>query len=255
MKTRGLAVAVAFLLAIGATGAVYLYVSGVRKDAKTEVTDMATVIVSKQDIPAQTELDNLISSGAFTTLQVPVAAVVHGAVTDVSQLKGQSTAFPILEGEQITTARLQGSSTQVEGGVLGIPAGHKAVTLPVDIPRAVGGVLQTGDHITLYATFEDATVVNTDLEKLFEGESQEAPTKQEIGDFTMTVVADIEVLKVGLPTDQNSGSPALLTLSLTPEEAQRVVFAQEEGKIWVGLLPPGETGTAVPPLSVFQELQ
>ena len=255
MKTRGLAVVVAFLLAIGATGAVYLYVSGVRKDATTEVTNMATVIVSKQDIPAQTQLDNLISSGAFTTLQVPVAAVVHGAVTDVSQLKGQSTAFPVLEGEQITTARLQGSSTQVEGGVLGIPARHKAVTLPLDVPRAVGGVIQTGDHITLYATFEDATVIDTDLQKLFQGASQEAPTRQEIGDFTMTVVADVQVLKVVLPTDQNGGAPVLMTLALTPEETQRVVFAQEEGKMWMALLPPGETGTTVSPVSVFQAIQ
>ena len=63
MKTRGLAMMVAFLLAIGATGAVFLYVQGVRKDAKgTATPNMVTVIVSKQDIAAQSNLDNLISS-------------------------------------------------------------------------------------------------------------------------------------------------------------------------------------------------
>src|SRR5437667_6840136 len=138
MKTRGLAMMVAFLLAIGATGAVFLYVQGVRKDAKgTATPNMVTVIVSKQDIAAQSNLDNLISDGAFTTLRIPANAIVQGAVTDVSQLKGQSTAFPILQGEQITTARLQGSSTQVAGGVLGIPAGYKALSLPVELSRAV----------------------------------------------------------------------------------------------------------------------
>lgn len=253
MKTRGLAVTVAFLLAIGATAAVYLYVQGVRQDAKTTVTDMATVIVSKQDIPAQSNLDNLITSGAFTTLRIPTDAVVQGAVTDVSQLRGQSTAFPILQGEQITTARLQGSSTQVEGGVLGIPAGHKAVTLPFELPQAVGGVVQTGDHITLYATFNNVQVITGDIKKLLGGQGE--TQRRDIGDFTVTLVGDVQILGVVKPAQDSNGGLVLLTLSLTPRDAQKVVFAQEQGKIWVGLLPPGETGTSEAPVSVIEELQ
>jgi pilus assembly protein CpaB len=245
---------VAFLLAIGATAAVYLYVQGVRKDAKSTVTDMATVIVSKQDISAQTSLDSLINSGAFTTLQVPADAVVQGAVTDVSQLQGKSTAFPILQGEQITTARLQGSTTQVQGGILGIPAGHKAVTIPMDLPQAVGGVIQTGDHITLYATFEDVQVISGSLKQIFEGGGFETK-KRDIGDFTVTVVPDVQILRAVKPTEGSNESTVLLTLALTPEQAQLVVFSKEEGKVWVGLLPPGETGTSVPPLNVIEALR
>lgn len=254
MKTRGLAVIVALLLAIGATGAVFLYVQGVKKDAKGTATDMATVIVSKQDIPAQTTLDGLISSGAFTSLQIPADAVVQGAVTDVSQLQGQSTAFPILQGEQITTARLQGSSTQVQGGVLGIPSGHKAVTIPLDLPQAVGGVVQTGDHITLYATFDDVQIINGSLKQILAGAAIDTK-KHDVGDFTVTVVPDVQILKAVKPAEGTNNSTVLLTLALTPQEAQLVIFSKEEGKVWVGLLPPGETGTSVPPLNVLEALQ
>ena len=258
MRTRGLTVIVAFLLAIGATIAVYLYVQGVKQDAKTTVTDMATVIVSKQDIPAQTSLDNLISSGAFTTLRIPADAVVNGSVTDVSQLQGQSTAFPILQGEQITTARLQGSTTQVSGGALGIPAGHKAVTIPLDLPQAVGGLVQVGDHITLYATFDDVQVIGGggSLKQILEGKGLVSTKKFAIGDFTVTLVPDVQILKAVKPV-QGGGSEGtvLLTLALTPEDAQLVVFSKEQGKLWAGLLPPGESGTSVPPLSVIEALR
>lgn len=241
MKTRGLAIMVALLLAVGATSAVYLYIQGVRKDAKGQVSNMVSVIVSKQDIPAQTSLNNLISGGAFTTLQVPLDAVVQGAVTDLTQLRGKSTAFPILQGEQISTARLQGSSTQVEGGVLGIPAGHKAVTIPLDLPRAVGGVVQAGDHITLYATFDNVTLITPSLKKILQGK---VPQKRAVGDFTATVVPDVQVLRV-TPVEAS----VWLTLSLTPLDAAKVVLVEEQAKIWVALIPPGETGTPMPPIN------
>jgi pilus assembly protein CpaB len=256
MKTRGLAIMVAFLLAIGATAAVYMYVQGVRNDATGGVTDMATVIVSKQDIPARSSLDNLISGGAFTTLQIPLNAVVQGAITDVSQLNGKSTAFPILQGEQITTARLQGSSTQVEGGVLGIPQGQKALTLPMELTRAVGGVIQAGDHITLYATFDDVSIISSraTLNQLLGGKQAETK-KRDIGSFTVTVVADVQVLKVANSLADQNGGQSMVTLALSPEDAQKVVFSQENGKVWFALLPPGESGTTVPALNVVQVLR
>jgi hypothetical protein len=38
----------------------------------------------------------------------------------------------------------------------------------------------------------------------------------------------------------------MLTLDLKRRDAQNVVFAQENGLVWVGLLPPGEVGKPVP---------
>jgi pilus assembly protein CpaB len=253
MKVRGLAIAVAFLLAAGATGAVYLYVQGIQED-KTATPDTVSVIVSKKDIAAGTALDNLISSGAFSTLSIPTDALVQGAVTDVSQLEGQTTRFPILEGEQISVARLQNGTIQVAGGVLGIPKGHKAITLPLDLPEAVGGVVQAGDHVTIYATFQDQTASNGSLDSFLKGQPVEQ-SKFELGSFTITVVPDVQILKASVPSAEgtnNSNDKALLTMSLTPLEAQHVVFAQENGHVWLGLLPPDEKGTDVPAVSVLE---
>ena len=84
MKNRGMALAVALLVAAGATAAIFLYVQSVKKHA-TQPSATVTVIVSKNDITAGTKLDSLITGGQFTTLSVPTDAVVPGAVTSEAQ--------------------------------------------------------------------------------------------------------------------------------------------------------------------------
>jgi hypothetical protein len=43
-----------------------------------------------------------------------------------------------------------------------------------------------------------------------------------------------------------------VTMALRPRDAQRVVFGQENGSVWLGLLPPGQAGTAQPPFTTGQ---
>lgn len=252
MKVRGMAILVAFLLAVGATGAVYLYLNGVRQERKPSA-NMVSVIVSKQDIPANTSLNNLIKAGSFTITEIPADAVVSGAVTQLEQMQNRTTRYPIVAGEQITTARLQGSTNQPAGGLLGIPSGFKALTLSIDGPRAVGGVLQVGDHVSLYATFKDIKLITGDLRKILAGKI--AQKKVDVGDLTVTVVPDVQILKASTPAGSSgigsSSSEALqLTFALTPRDAQRVVVAAEEGTVWLALLPPGEEGAAEAPISI-----
>src|SRR5919198_3269785 len=148
MKTRGLAIALAVVLAGGATFAVFLYVQSIKDEnvPQAAAENMVTVIVPKQDLPAGTSLDGLISAGAFTTVRIPAEAVVPGAVTDLQQLQGRATSTFILQGEQISTARLQGSR-QPTGGLLGIPAGYRAASFQLEGQRVVNGVVQPGDHV------------------------------------------------------------------------------------------------------------
>jgi len=231
MKPRGLAMAVALLLAIGATSAIFLYVQGVKREAKPAASSV-TVIVSKKSISAGTQLNTLIQEGAFTTLSIPRDALVDGAVTSLPDLQNKTTASFILQGEQISTARLQGS-TQATGGVLGIPDGFQAVTIQLESQRSVSGFVQTGDHVVLYATLNS--------------KAQEP--------FTATLVPDVLVLKAsngsatpGAATSANS----LVTLALKPVDAAKVVLAQEKASIWLTLLPPNQAGTAQPPVTLGQ---
>ncbi len=68
MKSRGLVVAIAVVLAVLAAVGVIVYTSSVRDTAITEGT--TPVIASSQDIPSGTQLDPLIASNVFKTINV-----------------------------------------------------------------------------------------------------------------------------------------------------------------------------------------
>ncbi|MBW3595221.1 MAG: Flp pilus assembly protein CpaB [Actinobacteria bacterium] len=225
MRSRGLVIAVAFLLAMSATFVVYLYMRGVEQ--RSTGGRMVAVVVSDEDIPAGTTLDELIAEDHFSTIRVPEDAVVRDAVLSVQDLEGRETSAPILAGEQISTTRLRGSQ-QLPGGNLGIPDGYQAVTLPLETPRLAGGAIQQGDRVTLYGTFTNV-----------------ASAKGNAPAATVTLVADVEILEVTTPevTGETAQTAEMVTLALKAKDAQNVVFAQEQGSVWMSLLPPNERGT------------
>jgi pilus assembly protein CpaB len=237
MKSRSLIVASAILLAVLATIAVFTYVSGVKAEAET-AGEPVSIIVAKQDIPAGADLDDLISSGAFTSVFMPEDVLINGAITSLQQLEGRETVAAILRGEQIAPARLKGSGRELPGGILGIPEGQEAISLTLEEPQAAGGAVEAGDHVTVYATFDSR------------GPSGTAAT--------VTLVPDAQILRVERP-DVEGGDAAevdagiIVTLALAREDTQSVVFANEEGSIWFSLLAPGQPGLPGPAVT-FNEV-
>lgn len=256
MKARGAVVLLAFTLAALATGAVFMYVRQVEDGARVG-EEMVEVIVAKEDIPAGADLGSLISEGGFTTQRVPRDLVIDGAVTSLAQLDGQEAGSPILAGEQVLQARLRGEE-EVGGGILGIPEGFQAVTAQLEMSRVVGEVLRRGDHVTIYATFQNAGKFRADVRA--EGDEQEGTVRgsvEGVSGMTLTLVPDVEVLRVTTPTSSGVGSggqePKLfVTLALTPEDAQRLVFAKEQGTVWLALLPPGQEGVDGDPVTFLE---
>ena len=261
MKSRGVVVVLALILATIATAGVFLYSQGVKQDA-IKGGDLRDVIVSKVDIAANTEMDELIAADQFELLQVPVDAVVDGAVTDLAQLRGQRNTAFILAGEQIPISRVE--SGEIPGGVLGIPEGHQAISVSLDAPRAIAGALAGGDNVTIYATFTEVkiNIVQKDfLKSLQAGNVSGLTTQGELPSFDTTVVLapEVEVLRVARTTDaaaedqqaeqQAAQGAVSVTLAFLPDEAQRFVFAMELGQVYLSLLGPDEAGTELEPLT------
>ena len=246
MKGRGLVVFLALILATLATAGVFMYSRGVQEEAKTGGT-MAQVVVSKVDVPARTDLDQLIKDDQFKIIQVPENVVVDGAVTSLDQLAGKSNSVAILAGEQIPGARISGN---VPGGALAIPKGMEAITVSLDAPRGVAGAINTGDHVTIYSTFRDAPTKGAERETT-----------------TVVLVPTAELLAVFRPlasatfgSDEATAGEQLpnslaVTVALTPEDAQHFVFSMESGSVWFGLLPPDESGQPMEPITFAEVVQ
>jgi pilus assembly protein CpaB len=254
---RGVVLGTAIVLAGVAAGAVFMYVRGIQEETDA-AQERVSVVVAKEDIPPGTQLDPLLSGGVFARLEVPRTALIRGVVTTLDDLQGHETSSAILAGEQISTARLRGEA-EFGGGVLGIPEGHKAITLPLEAPRALGGVLRTGDHVSVYATFFEAGETSAKVKVDEAGTVTSATGKvTAVPGLTVTVVPDVQVLRAALPagaglgTSSEDGKTIHVTMALQPRDAQRVIFAMERGEVWLGLLPPNEAGAPEAPVSFLE---
>jgi Flp pilus assembly protein CpaB len=255
MRSRGLVVAIAAVLAVVAAAAVVLYTNGVKNDAVTGGS-LAAVVVANQDIPANTALDPLIDGGAFGELQIPSDAVVDGAVTSLAQLQGLTTTSPVLANEQIPAGRLS-SGELPDGGALGITPGNIALSVQVNSDAAVNGAITRGSYITVYATYDNPTIISAKSAEAAINEAA-AGTSKNLGAITVTLIPAVRVLDVVNPVPEaEGGAPAqgdvTLTLDLKPQDAQDLTYAQQTAAIRFGLLPPKDTQGHSLPFSAIPE--
>jgi Flp pilus assembly protein CpaB len=276
MRSRGLVVVLALILATLATAGVFLYSRGVRENA-LEGGDLRSVVVATVDIPANTDLNEFIRDGQFVTIEVPQDAAIDDPVTQISQLQNQRNSVFIFANEQIPIGRIRGG--QVPGGLLSIPEGYQAITVALEAPRAISGSLTGGDNITIYATFQDITLAAIDERSLRravkdasrptdQNATENTGTQGEVAvptfDATVTLVPQVEVLRVIRPTsgggiageqsnsDDSSSTTLQIILALTPEDSQKFVFAAEQGTLYLSLLPPDQEGVEQEPLTVAE---
>jgi Flp pilus assembly protein CpaB len=255
MRSRGLVVAIAVVLAVAAAAAVVLYVQGVKQDA-VEGGNLQTVIVATQDIPSNQRLDPLIDQGLFDEVRVPGDALIADPVTDVTELEGKTTVTPIIAKEQISQSRLSGADRPLN--LVGVSKGHVGVAFEFEAPRGGAGNIQPGDHVAVFATYQNTEILtgptlqqalNNNIPDTLQQKKVEAP------DFTVTLIPTVRVLKIENPSvdaetgEQSDSDRIRVTLDLLPEDAQAIVYAQEIGLVWLGLLAPedAETGVGQPP--------
>ena len=246
MKGRGLVVFLALILATLATAGVFMYSRGVKEDVQTGGT-MVPVVVTKVDIPARSDMDQLIKDDQFRIIQVPAGVVVNGAITSVDQLAGKNNSVAILAGEQIPAARISGN---VPGGALAIPEGMEAITVSLDASRGVAGAINAGDHVVIYGTYSDFTDIETG-EKVPTVTNVLVPTAELLAVFRPLASSTFGGGEESTSSEQIPGSLAV-TVALTPEDSQRFVFTMETGRVWFGLLPPDESGQPMKPISFAQ---
>lgn len=257
MRSRGLVVVLALILATLAVVGLFLYTRSVKEDA-TNGGALTEVVVSKVDIPANSDLNQLINEGQFELKNVPTDDLVQGAIQQVSELRNRRNSVPILEGEQIPLSRVEGG--KIAGGVLGIPDGLEAIVVALDAPRAVAGAMAGGDFVTIYATFTDVPLKQKKSQTTTSTASQTGPQQPAQGeDVTVVLVPQVQVLRVAVPQQENGVSGTVtsdttgnitVALGLKPEDAQKFVFALEQGKVWLSLLPPNGEGVELKPLTV-----
>ena len=134
---------------------------------------------------------------------------------NISEIEGSVVRGLIKAGEPIQKDKIV---TPKEGGFLSavLNPGTRAISVGVDVVSANAGFIFPGDHVDLLLTH---AVDNVDSKKSF---------------ATETFLEDIRVLAIDQQVnnpEKKTMVPKTVTLEVTPKQAEKVLVAQELGKI------------------------
>jgi pilus assembly protein CpaB len=226
MRRRLLAAIAALVLALVGTVVLVAYVRGAETRALAGVHTV-DVLVVQQPVPAGTAASEL--SGLVGVEQVPAKAAVEGRVTDLDDLSDQVATVDLQPGEQLRAARFAGPDELAAPGTVAVPAGTQEVSVLLEPQRAVGGRLVAGDTVGVYLSLGDPASTHVVLHRVLVTQVQGAPVPVESS-------GDVETASAG------SAAPAaslMVTLAVTAEQAEGVVFGAEHGSLWLSLEPDG----------------
>lgn len=259
---RVLTAVAAVVLAAVAGVLVWKYTDNAKKDAQRPFTQVE-IYVANKTIPSGTSLAAAIKNGMISR-QKFVQGDVPKTRLDPAQTEQQLTddfgqyvashnigeGLPILRTDFVTAGSIQsGVAGQLDSDNADLAKQNKqknleAVTLTFDDEHSVGGFLNPGDHVNAIVHIEVKDLLNT------KGNAQ--PVK-----VTAYLLENIKVLAVGsttsapqqtetttpsggtaTPTTQATLSRGLITLEVTPRQAEQLVHAKAEGTLTLSLNPP-----------------
>lgn len=235
-RTTGLVASV--VLAALASLALITYMRGVESRAFAGA-ETVEAWVARENIPAGMTAETAHGRGLLGTTELPRKALAAGAIASLADIAGKVAAIEIVRGEQILAGRFVAAGQH--GAGLAIPAGRQAMALEVEAPPGVAGFVVTGSRVSVIGH----------VDVLDAGGRTVEPRSQYL-------LQNIEVLAVGTRATEavDDGARAdtarraqvsdkvLLTLAVTPAEAEKLSFAMNEGEIWITLLPDGAKPSA-----------
>lgn len=199
--------------------------------------------------------------------------VPDGAITTVEQLRDVLTnrvaAGPISAGSILTTSQWTSITVDIVPLAEEIPSGKQAMTISVDNIKGINGFVEPGDRVNMIITLdipedllpdELSGIAEQPVAPPVEGAP---PVEETVGVVTYTrfvlqglpvlatgrdirpdaeapetvEVAEPETTPDGQPVEAEVGNETTFTLEVTPEQAERIAYAFENGSMWLTLVP------------------
>lgn len=181
--------------------------------------DMAEVIVAANDL----QVGARVEERDIKIIKIPSGDLPPGAPRRKADVVGHGVILPISKGEFILPNRLAGENAGAGLPAL-IPPGMRAVSVRVNEVVSVAGFVTPGTRVDVLLTGAPGPG----------GEQQ-----------TTTVLQNVAVIASGPRLERTSTGEAqntsVITLLVTPDDAQRLTLASNEGRIQLALRNPLDT--------------
>lgn len=175
----------------------------------------STVLVAAMELPYGTPIEGR----HVKVITVPAGTSLGNHFSDIQEVEGLIATQKVLNGEVLLRERFAKSGTGSTLAAL-IKPDMRAVSVRVDDVIGVAGFLLPGNHVDVVA----ARKVNDRA-------------------TTETILMNIHVLAVDQTSTQDKNEPVVVravTLEMTPQEAEILVRAREEGRIQLTLRNPAD---------------
>jgi pilus assembly protein CpaB len=208
------------LLALAAGGGLALGTYRYMQNVPVKTVSMPTkpVVVAATDL----ELGAQLKADDLHVVEWPASSVPNGAFSTPDEVVGRGLVMPVIQNEPILPMKLAGKDAG-SGLPVVIPEGKRAVSVRVNDVIGVAGYVLPGTHVDVLAT---AT-----------------PTNSEVDTTTKVVLTNVQVLAAGTKMEQDAeqGKPMavnVVTLLVSPDEAERLTLGATQGKIQLALRNP-----------------
>ena len=206
----------------------FLYANTVAPQQEKRVA----VVVAARDMP----LGTLLRKGDLKLVQYPEHDVPRGVFFQVNDALNRVVLVPLANNEPVLGSKLSGA-TSAEGVAATIEPGYRAVSVQISDVSGVAGLIQPNSRVDVLFTRP--------------GTMAEAATS--------TILQNVKVLSTGraAPTatagqapqavDPRTPRSPVVTLVLTPYDAQKLELAKNQGKISLSLRNPTDGTRAAEP--------
>jgi len=210
MIVVGVAVAMAGVASFG----VYRAIQNIPE--RTKYIPAHYLVVAKQDVPVGT----ILEAQHVRLAGWPQDTTVEGSFAKIEDVLGRGATAQIVANEPIIDRKL--APKEAGGGLPPtIPAGMRAMSVKVNDVIGVAGFTVPGTRVDVVVTIKDRE-----------------------NSISRAVLSNIQVLAAGTKYDQDqakNGQPiktAVVTLLVTPPDAEKLALAQNEGQIVLALRNP-----------------
>ena len=198
---------IAFVVAIIATGVFYGLFVGELKSATTRISNQ-NVLVATRDLPRGKQLEE----SDVKVSRWAGAEPLKGAFTNPSQIIGKPLMSNVSQNEPMTESKLSASSS---GASQLVPTGMRAVSVRIQESSGLMPFLKPGHRV-------DIQLVSA-------------------ANSLRTILENVEVLSISAPTANTPGTlVSVLTLLVTPAEADRAALADATAKLRLVLRNPND---------------
>jgi len=206
-----------------------------KTNVQVQAVEMQGVVVAAVDMPWGSVLGpNVVKSEPYLKKTLP-----PGSFSDPTLVSGRTLLFPVKAGEPILESKLAPASAQAGGVGAIITPKKRAMAARVDKVIGVSGYIKPGSRVDVLVT----------LSKTGEGGNP----------ITKIVLENILVLAVGSEMEktgkEEKPTPVdVITLEVTPEEAEKLALSATEGKLQMALRNSSDMaevntrGTTIPSL-------